>query len=253
MADCSTDPIRLCAMMYTEDVHAKGGNNVASLMWYNLERLGIIAASATEPFKEINFVMDNCGGQNKNRMCLRMLFYLVKKKICKVARLIFLIRGHTKNDCDRLFNLIKKDYRKSNTFTPKDLTTAVSHEHIDAMFVDYHTTFRDWDAFQNLVMKPTVGINVNHCFTVDIDVNDGNSMHMMTHHTATKGTNQQVVLTDQLLNTAHWELMPELIPPKEMLDIKWLELFDKWGDFVPPEKLKDWKWYSEDPEDERRE
>ena len=41
LVDCSTDPIRLAAMLYTKDVAKKGGNNVASLMWSNLERLGI--------------------------------------------------------------------------------------------------------------------------------------------------------------------------------------------------------------------
>jgi hypothetical protein len=250
MADCSTDPIRLAALMYTEDVHKKGGNNVASLIWYNLERLGIL--STTEPFKEINFVMDNCGGQNKNRMVLRLLFYLVKKKIAIQARLIFLVRGHTKNDCDRLFNLLKKEYRKSNVFTPKYLQASVSHEHIDAILVDKDTTFRRWGAYQDLVMKATVGINVNHCFLVDINKNNGNSMYTETHNNSGKVSSQQVVITEELNNTAHWEGMPEIIPATEMLDIKWIELHDKWGKFVPQAKKADWKYYSEDPGNARR-
>ena len=41
--------------------------------------------------------MDNCGGQNKNRRVLRLLFFLVKKKIAVEARIVFLIKGHTKD------------------------------------------------------------------------------------------------------------------------------------------------------------
>lgn len=250
IADASTDPIRLAALMYTEDGHKKGGDNVASLLWYNLERLGIL--STTEPFKEINIFMDNCGGQNKNKMVLRLLFYLVKRKVAVDARITFLFRGHTKNDCDRLFNLLKKDYRKSNVYTPKDLEASVRHDHIDSILVDPHTTFRGWNAHQDLVMKATVGINVNHCFLVSINKENGNSMLMETHHNSGTVKSQRVVTTQHLKNTEHWTTMPELIPPSEMLDIKWIELHDKWGKFVPQDKKADWKYYNEDPGPLRR-
>jgi hypothetical protein len=50
---------------------------------------------------------------------LRLLHFIVKRKIAVVAsRAIFLVRGHTKNACDRLFNTMKKQYRKVNSFTP---------------------------------------------------------------------------------------------------------------------------------------
>jgi hypothetical protein len=54
---------------------------------------------------EINLVFDNCAGQNKNRMVYRMLFFMVKLGVCKTARAIFLVKGHTKNGCDRMFKL----------------------------------------------------------------------------------------------------------------------------------------------------
>jgi hypothetical protein len=77
-------------MCYTEVVRKKRGNNVASLIWHNLTRLGIVGTA--EPFKDLNIVLDNCGGQNKNRMVLRILFYLVRKQEdCYIkARLVFL-------------------------------------------------------------------------------------------------------------------------------------------------------------------
>jgi hypothetical protein len=76
---------------------------VASMLWEHLveqKQLGL-----TGPVKEINLVFDNCVGQNKNNMVLRMLILLVKLKICLKATAIFLVRGHTKNDADRAYNL----------------------------------------------------------------------------------------------------------------------------------------------------
>jgi hypothetical protein len=105
----------------------KGGNNVAALLMQTLEHNGTCSnATATgEPFKEINLVMDNCGGQNKNRYVLRLLHFLVKRKIAVVARAILLVRGHTKNACIRLLNTLKRQYRTSNSFTPDDLVECI--------------------------------------------------------------------------------------------------------------------------------
>ena len=131
VADASHKPTKLTAHVYMEFDGKKGGNNVASLLWKQFKLDGLVPQvdPTTQdiidedhvPAKEINLVFDNCGGQNKNRMVLRMLTILVKRKVCMVARAIFLIRGHTKNDCDRLFNLMKQNCRGSNIYTPQDL------------------------------------------------------------------------------------------------------------------------------------
>jgi hypothetical protein len=41
---------------------------------------------------------------------------------------------------------------------------------------------------------------------------------------------------------AYWLTIgdPETIPPVEVLDIKWKELYDKWGKFIPQEKKLEW-------------
>ena len=100
IVDASID--RLTGWIYMEDQGKKGGNNVASLLMHHLQYKGIVAKSAVEPFKELNLVMDNCGGQNKNRHVLRLLHLMVKTGIAKVARAIFLAHGHTKNDCSSI-------------------------------------------------------------------------------------------------------------------------------------------------------
>lgn len=114
VVDCSTEPSELTAHVFYEGEGKKGGNSVASMIWKQLELSGLINGKCSH---EINFVFDNCTGQNKNRMVMRMLVILVKLGICTTARAIFLVKGHTKNDCDRMFNLMKKWYRKLNVYT----------------------------------------------------------------------------------------------------------------------------------------
>jgi hypothetical protein len=132
-----------------------------------------------EPSKVINFVMDNCGGQNKNRIVLRLLSFLIKWKITKVAKAIFLVKGHTKNDCDRLFNTMKKDYRKSNSFTPGDVLNCIktaSNSKVEPIMVA-PDLFKDWETFENIYIKPAVQkVKANQIFIVDVHRNNGNSM-----------------------------------------------------------------------------
>jgi hypothetical protein len=45
---------------------------------------------------------------------------------------------------------------------------------------------------------------------------------------------------------------PELIEAPGIQDIKWKEIFDKWGPLICDEKQKEWKYLSEDPGEARR-
>jgi hypothetical protein len=250
MVDCSTK--RLAAMCYTEDIGKKGGNNVASLIWHNLKRLDIVGT--LEPFKELNIVMDNCGGQNKNRMVLRMLFYLVKKGVAIDARLVFLVRGHTKNDCDRLFNLMKRLYRKSNVYTPSDLQDCIQHEMIDTLWINDATTFKDWDAQQDdFITRPT-DINTRHIFLVSATRNNGITMYMESYNTCGDVVARNLVKPAAVLDANYWLNLqdPTPVDPVAILDIKWMELYDKWKKFVPEESIAKWRYYNEDPGQERR-
>jgi hypothetical protein len=142
----------------------KGGNSVASLRWKFLELKGLQTPGVTA--HEINFIFDNCAGQNKNRMVMRLLFFLVKLNIARTARAIFLVMGHTKNDCDRMFNLMKYDYRKTNCYTPPKLIELVNrHPQVTAIAMPANEFF-DWDALQNKMIAKADGILKNHIFTV---------------------------------------------------------------------------------------
>ena len=107
----------LIAQYYYKGERKKGGNNVASLI-YNKFKLDGFVEKIEEigPMKEYNLIMDNCGGQNKNRMVIRFFMMLAEVGYFKTGRMAFLVRGHTKNPCDRSFMLLKKT-STTKTFT----------------------------------------------------------------------------------------------------------------------------------------
>jgi hypothetical protein len=93
----------------------KGGNNISSLLLKTLRLLSFMQEG--NQGKELNVVFDNCGGQNKNTFVLLMVPYLVEMGYFKSVNFIFIVVGHTKNAGDRLFNLLKMIYRRSNVQT----------------------------------------------------------------------------------------------------------------------------------------
>jgi hypothetical protein len=106
VADITQKPTKMLVHGYTEGEGGKGGNNVASLVMKALHNLGWIKVNRMG--KRLSIIMDNCGGQNKNKFVLRLALYLIELRRFQVVELIFYIRGHTKNACDRLFNQLKK-------------------------------------------------------------------------------------------------------------------------------------------------
>jgi hypothetical protein len=115
IADVTQKPTKMIAYGYTEDQGGKGGNNVSSLIMKGLADLGWLKQDC--PGKRLSIIMDNCGGQNKNKYVLRLALLLAELKYFLTVELIFYIRGHTKNACDRLFNQLKKRWHKRQVFT----------------------------------------------------------------------------------------------------------------------------------------
>jgi len=67
-------------------------------------------------------------------MVIQLVALLVELGLYKRINLIFLVAGHTKNSCDRLFNVLKIDYRKSNVFTMDQIMEVCSRSpHVTAV------------------------------------------------------------------------------------------------------------------------
>jgi hypothetical protein len=99
---------------YHEGLGKKGGNNVASMIMHVLESLNLLKGVG-QVGKELNIIMDNCGGQNKNNHVLRLANLLVEAGYFHMVNFIFYVVGHTKNICDRWFNTLKNTVVKIYT------------------------------------------------------------------------------------------------------------------------------------------
>jgi hypothetical protein len=213
------------------------------MIWKMFEVQGLLDGQTSN---EINLVFDNCAGQNKNRMVYRMLFYMVKLKVCKTARAIFLVKGHTKNDCDRMFNLMKFDYRKVNCYTPPELLELVNkHPQVTAIPMA-PSDFKDWDALENQMISKMDGVSKNHVFTV----RDRDPNVMLIQEWAGDAPKRQVLVRKAFQNV-DWKDLFKLSPlvPPGLPDIKWNELYSKWGRFVPEDRKSGLKYFVEEPPD----
>ena len=86
-----------------------------------LKKIGVINGSK---LKRLVIIADNCSGQNKNNCVLKLCCWLVEAGWCGTVVLMFLIKGHTKNEADRIFNLLKAGARGVNIFTEEGLDAA---------------------------------------------------------------------------------------------------------------------------------
>ncbi len=150
---------------YTEDQGGKGGNNVASLLVKGLRELGWIKEDGSTG-KQLSVILDNCGGQNKNNFILRLALWLVERKYFKKVEMIFYVRGHTKNACDRMFNQLKQRYHRHQTYTKRQM--------VDVLNASANITFKqatsdDFTDYGELLDKfykkfPARTIQQNHIF-----------------------------------------------------------------------------------------
>ena len=122
----------------------KEGNNVCLLMWKYLQSCGIL--DVENPIGELNWRFENCPGQNKNRMVVLFFVYLFKRVLFKKVNLIFLVKGHTMNICDRILNLLKLVYHNRHIHsTDKLMEMLNTHDQITDIKVNELTDFHDWD------------------------------------------------------------------------------------------------------------
>ena len=186
-------------------------------------------------------------------MVLRMLFMLLKLDITEHVTASFLIKGHTKNDCDRLFNQMKKVYRKSNVYVPAQLMDAMKQPKVTPVWVDHSCMFK-WSKMLDKYTADIPALLSYHVFDYKKkpypflflsqahgrDAKDGVALIKAKYRSEDKDFWQTVI--DGL----------EPIAAVGMKDIKWVELYDKWGPLIPEEYKQQWKFYNTDPGKERR-
>ncbi len=122
-ANLMQTPTTMTAYDYTEAKANKGSNNVLSLLLKAIKEFGWLQEMMG---KVLTVVMDKCGGQNKNNNFLHLALYLVEHKYFHHVEFAFYVRGHTKNDCNWLFNQLKLQQHKLNMYTMSQLVDCLN-------------------------------------------------------------------------------------------------------------------------------
>jgi len=249
IADQTLPSDHLDAFIYMDHDGGKGGNQVVSMIHKFLKMKGLL--NKDDPIGELTFSFDNCAGQNKNRMVLGFFAWLVEEGYVLKANVLFLVRGHTKNTCDRLFNILKKHYRRQNVYATTQLFEALNkHEDVDAHWMP-PTEFFDWKTAVDLCFNmPDGEIFKNHNFTfvkakpvvMTISKYDGAEEK---EHKIAKRAKKPATREENLRS-----LPPKKVVDKPiMADIRRNECWKKWRPFIPLQFRTDW-WFTEAPSPE---
>ena len=150
--------------VYHEGVGKKGANNVASLILKTLHQQNRLRKDCAGG--ELNIFFNNCSGQNKNNTVIKLAGWLQAMGYFITVNFIFLVVGHTKNAADRLFNSLKKEYRKKNMFTMEVLCEALNASNYVSIIPTVSDDFFDYDTlFKKLYRDLESQVKQNHIFT----------------------------------------------------------------------------------------
>nr|CAI5826307.1 unnamed protein product [Callosobruchus analis] len=150
--------------MWHEGVSGRGGNEIASTL------LKILNSGITEK-KHLLLWSDNCAGQNKNRMVIFVLVFLVLHQVFDTIEYNFLISSHSFMSCDRDFALIEKRKRVMKAIIPNDLHKVITSAKYDPPFeVIDMTTNGFWDIKEAADRYfNTKSLNISKAITIKMD------------------------------------------------------------------------------------
>ena len=175
---------------------------------------------------------------------------IVLRKIALRVNAIFLVKGHTKNPCDRKFNELKIHTREDNIYTPPMLFEALNRQ--DMVEAKAFDSFFDWDEWQSRFMKQNIpGIKSYHLFTVDANFKDGCVMRRYKHDGAV-ADDLRVITREKKENLSWVSTTPNRLSELGLTDIKHVELYDKWRPLIPQNQWKDFRYLKEAPTQSKR-
>ena len=169
--------------IWEEGTGDRGADNIITCVHMWLVAKGIVPANAEElatwdkpKLKHLVIGADNCTGQNKNKAMIKFCMWLHESGYIDKVTLLFLIKGHTKNDCDsdRKFNELKMKQNKKNIWDAASLDAALSEINGDGILlkrVEEEDTWKAWcDSLGDAYRDPESGtITCNHIFEFGTD------------------------------------------------------------------------------------
>ncbi len=183
--------------------------------------------------------------------------WLVERRVFPRVRLFFLVKGHTKNAADRMFNLLKNSYHNKDIFTYDQLhKTLDTNQYVD-VFKMQPCHFHDHCKWQDSMYKaPAQGeFKRTHVFTICSPRHNiqGNNRQVSTTTLLKQDHNAATIRYDNLMPSGRsqkakqrnpeeralliskMEENLEQLTPTALKPIKQVELWKKWGPLIPEE------------------
>ena len=238
IVDNSCTPETLDAYAYHEGEAAKGANQVTSLLVKYLRDRNLLIEGETGA--SLTILADNCSGQNKNNTVLRLAVWLVEMNYFQRVQFLFYIKGHTKNVCDRMFNLMKQNFHKHDVYSMEQLLSCLSKQSQVTVHHPMPNEFSDWTKMFDKYHRSYKHVKINHVFTCD----RSNSAHKVMvqkwigedeYDKAAGGWDMKKRVANPIANRSLLLLTdaPDPLVPPGIQEIKKVELFKKWRPFVP--------------------
>ena len=113
---------------YPAHAYSKGSNAIISILYTHLQQY----ISQPDHAPVLYLQADNCYGENKNRMVLAFLSFLVAKKIFTNIYYHFLPAGHTHADVDQMFSVLRQSMDTSKCIElPSEMVQVWSNSYQD--------------------------------------------------------------------------------------------------------------------------
>jgi hypothetical protein len=171
-------------------------------------------------------------------MVLRLAPLLVELGYFKKVSFVFLIRGHTKNICDRYFALMKKHFHRSQVYTYPDLIEILNkQEYVTALPIETDV-FKNMDEFLNRHFRnlPSGSVSTNQIFSSDNDLDaEFSTQTCHKEEIVTRNIKKGAAANRADKMAEDFENLP-VLPVPGIPPIKQVELWKKWGPNVPVEK-----------------
>ncbi|CAH4038869.1 unnamed protein product [Pieris brassicae] len=145
------------AYCWTEDVYAKGANEIASVLWHRLGNTDFT------DIRTVRLIADGCPGQNKNSimltMCSKWLLTSAPNDVQEI-QIVFPVVGHSFLPPDRVFAHVEKETRKLECIiTPENYLDIIgSHSTIVRLGSDCEMF--DFKKSMSTVMKWIMALSV---------------------------------------------------------------------------------------------
>ena len=151
------------AYIWHEGEGNRGANNICSCL---LKDFTARVFFVQKNYSSLTIIADNCGDQNKNKHVVRFLMWMVEMEYFAKITLFFLIKGHTKNVCDRMFNLLKLGYHRKDIFTMDELCDCVNENDFINVSCMQKQDFKDFLKWQDGFYRSpeTDNFNSTHIF-----------------------------------------------------------------------------------------